>query len=136
MISRILPVFMLLSSLSFSAIVAGQESEEAVATCTAISVVARDIMTARQDDVPMATTLPAALQGLRRFYEEYVGDWEQAVEEKPATIRELQELMSMIVREAYGIPLATTEADRMALIREFEDELFGGCVEGMQSAGR
>ena len=44
--------------------------------------------------------------------------------------------MSMIVREAYGFPLATTEADRMALIREFEDELFGGCVEGMQSAGQ
>lgn len=135
MMSRILLIFILLSSLS-SPIVAGQESEDAVATCTAISVVARDIMTARQDNVPMATTLPAALQGLKRFYEEYVGDWEQAVEEKPATIRELQQLMSMIVREAYGFPLATTEADRMALIREFEDELFGGCVEGMQSAGQ
>ena len=32
--------------------------------------------------------------------------------------------------------LALTEADRMALIREFEDQLFGGCVEGMQSAGQ
>jgi len=111
--------------------------------CKWVSILAKDVMTARQQDKPMSETLPYALDRLNDFPKDMIeliapessedlddlDDVEQAEVEAlfDPVFQELKPFITQMVMAAYEVPTFSTGGNQRDLISEFENTFFAGC---------
>ena len=91
--------------------------------CRDISIIANEIMTARQMDKPMSETLPAAVDRFRDMVVGYKGEVDLEDTE------EMTKAIAPLVMAAYDIPLWPIESMQRNAISTFENTVFGGCYK-------
>ncbi len=95
--------------------------------CKDLSIIAREIMTARQMDKPLSETLPMALDRMGDMVEKYRGEMDSA------EMKEMEEMFAPLVMAAYEVPSYGMEGLGRSEISEFENTTFAQCYEGMTS---
>ena len=114
--------------------------------CKWMSILAKEIMTARQKDKPMSETLPFALDRLRDFPKDMGVDIEELSEEleleeeEQAEIlaefepffQEMKPIITQLVMGAYKAPVFTCEETQRGWISDFENAAFASCYEGYE----
>jgi hypothetical protein len=112
--------------------------------CKWVSIIARDIMTARQQGKPMSETLPFALDRIRDFPEDMGLDVEELSEdmdeEKKAEMLAVLEnfyqgikpIITELVMRVYEAPAYTFEENQRTAISELENATFAQCYEGYE----
>jgi len=140
-----------LLSLVVSAVSYGQDDSDeltlediGIEYCRWLSMVAKDIMTARQEDEPMSETLPFALDRVSDFsadllpqIEELAGGMdEQFRSELFAQLEEtetnLRPIVKSLVAGVYEIPVYAAEGNQRRAISEFGNTVFSSCFEGVE----
>ena len=91
--------------------------------CKDISIIAKEIMIARQAGKPLSETLPNALAQF--------GEMQKRYEIEP--FEEGNEAITVLVMAAYDIPTYSTEGNQRREISEFENQVFAECYKGMAS---
>lgn len=108
--------------------------------CKWVSILARDVMTARQQGVPMSETLPFALDQLGELPKDMIefsypelskefDDEEQAEFHSlsDSIFQEMKAPITQMVMAAYEVPSYSTEGNQRNAIGEFENTFFAGC---------
>ena len=91
--------------------------------CRDLSIIAKEIMTARQMDKPMSETLPVAVDRFREMVIGYGG------EEDLEDTEEMTEAIAPLVMAASDIPLWSIESMQRNAISTFENTAFGECYK-------
>jgi len=116
----------LLVSLLLATVAYADDEASPMGVCKDLSIIAREIMTARQEDKPMSETLPAALKLFRDMADSYEVEWVEEAKEAEEGIVEL-------VMAAYDLPSYPVEVLQTREISEFENEVFAECYKGATS---
>ena len=87
--------------------------------CKDLSMIAKEVMTARQKDKPLSETLPAAQKRFRELVDDYGVD----------TDNESDVLIAEMVMGAYEMPSYGVTANQKSMIAKFENEIFAGCYK-------
>ncbi len=96
--------------------------------CKDLSIIAKEIMTARQMDKPMSETLPLAVDRLRDMFVEYGRELDSDETEK---ITEMIAPLVMAAYESSSYPSDSAFEDaRRKEISEFENMIFAECFKG------
>jgi hypothetical protein len=118
-----------LALLFFAALMLAANADEpddfsAIEVCRDFSLIARDVMTARQNKEPMSEILPATIKRFQKWAEEYG---------REMSSQEAEEMSAPLVMAAYD---ATAYPDgspwngkRQDAIRDFENDMFEQCYE-------
>ena len=109
-------------------------------TCKWMSILARDIMIARQQDKPMSETLPYALDRLNDFPNDMIDlidpetsedldDVELAVMEVAfgTVSQEFKPMITQLVMGTYEVPTYDSQGLRRDAISDAENTIFAGC---------
>lgn len=134
-------ILIALVSLMLATTTYGQDAgaEFGVEFCKWLSVLARDVMAARQRSEPMSETLPYALDRLEggpevvaASAEEYLSiladdDREEALARLEDIFQQMRPLVTGMVKGAYEIPVQGLERNQRTVISEWEDQFFAGC---------
>ena len=90
--------------------------------CKDLSMIAKEVMTARQKDKPLSETLPAAQKRFRELVDNYGADTDNESDALDALIAEM-------VMGAYEMPSYGVTANQKSMIANFENEIFAGCYK-------
>ncbi len=136
-----------LLALLFATTTYGQDEDASLGIeyCRWLSILAKEIMTARQQDKPMSETLPFALDRLRDFPKDIGVDIEELSEdleeeeqaemhaEMLAVIenyfQEMKPIITQLVMGAYEAPVFTDEKTQRRWISDLENAVFASCYE-------
>jgi hypothetical protein len=116
------PVAVLLSLLLATTAYAADEVTP-IDVCKDFSVIARDIMKARQMGDPLSETLPNALKQFSEFQDRYGIEPDE----------EGDKHLAALVMAAYEAPIMQYEEFQQSAIDEFENEFFAECYKEMTS---
>ncbi len=132
----------LLLSLLFATTTYGQDDDASfgIEYCRWVSILAKEIMTARQEDKPMSETLPFALDRLKEFLDDMGVDVEELGEEERAEVlaelevyfQTMRPIITQMVMGAYKAPTFTYEEHQRDAISEFENGAFASCYESYE----
>ena len=112
--------------------------------CKWMSVLAKDIMTMRQNGKPMSETLPIALDRLDEMVVDIVEsmevDLDQLTEEEKAelnvgpeeSMKELKPIVTQLVIGSYDVPVYGSSDNRRRVISETENTMFGSCYQELE----
>jgi hypothetical protein len=131
--NRLLWATLLLFSQLLAAPAYGQfESYDSnVEFCKWLSILARDVMTARQKNTPMSETLPWAVGRLPDMLSDMgidVTEWEyEAQVQWEEHFQGMKLIVSNLVMEAYGVPALDSPNLKRDSINEFENLVFSAC---------
>lgn len=89
--------------------------------CSGLSQVAKQIMAARQQNMPMSEVLPEAIDGFRNWAEKYGLDLDVDFPEKAA---------SEFVMIAYDELIPLDDRHKSGKVTDFENIVFKRCYEG------
>ena len=117
------------------------DTEWNIEYCKWVSLLAKDIMTARQDDAPMSETLPFALDRVDNFFYDMGVDFDEldeeeaelALQEADDFAKEMKPLITKMVMGFYEAPVWTVEMLQTQAISEAENATFASCFGGMES---
>ncbi len=126
----------------------GQDAgaDSGIEFCKWVSILAKDVMTARQHGKPMSETLPFALDRLRGFHEDLGVDVDElsaglSDDEKADLHAELersyQEVKPAITKMVLGVykkEVFTDEKLQRDAISDFENGVFASCYMGYEEA--
>lgn len=112
--------------------------------CKWMSLLAKDIMTMRQDSKPMSQALPIALERVDNMMIDIVESMGlevqelteeekielQAMSEEP--VEGLKSVVSELVIGSYDMPVYSHPDNRREAINETENQMFGTCYKGFQ----
>ena len=122
------------SSLLLSLLVAtpayADDEPSAMDWCRDISLIARDVMYARQSNVPMSSTLPNTLDELRNMFTELGVDINDMDEEQQEAFGQIEELITRLVMDAYEVPAWDLESLQNDAVNSFENSAFSYCYQG------
>ena len=119
----------LLVSLLLATVAYADDEASPMGVCKDLSIIAREIMTARQEDKPMSETLPAALKLFRDMADSYEVEWDEEAKEA----KEAEEGIVELVMAAYDLPSYPIEELQTREISEFENEVFAERYKGATS---
>ena len=92
--------------------------------CKDWSIIAREIMTARQNDVPMSETLSKAISR----YQDWADKYDREMDAQTA-----EELAAPLVMGAYGEIIEATDRFQQQAITAFENRVFQECYQRRMS---
>jgi len=124
------PVFVLffLASLWLALPADAADEVSEIDFCRDLSLIARDVMTARQKKMPMSETLPNAIKLIEDWAEKYGIEMNS---------EEIEETAAMLVVPAYdgtAWPRGSLyNEERQDAISDFENQAFEGCYKGAKS---
>ena len=120
----------------------GQDEDASlgIELCRWVSILAKEVMTARQKDTPMSETLPFALDRIKDFPNdmgilgEELGEEERAemLAEFENSFQEMKPIITQLVMGAYEAPAFTYEEYQRTAISEFENATFASCYQGWE----
>ena len=122
--TRVTVALFLLLALMITAQADEPEEVSTIDLCRDISLIAKDIMTARQEKQPMSEVLPAAIKKLQKWAAKYGREMGS---------QEAEEMSAPLFMAAYDVPAypdgSAWNSERRDAIRDFENEAFEGCYE-------
>jgi hypothetical protein len=92
--------------------------------CKDLSTIAKEIMTARQQNRPMSETLPRATDRVKEWGDKYGLEMD---------MEEAEEAAAGMVMAAYEVMISTNEEFRQDRVTEFENDIFKECYKGLTS---
>ena len=116
--SVIVLLLLLLTSTAYAA-----DDASPIDFCTDMSIIAKEIMTARQKDRPMSETLPMAKNLIKSWGEKYGLE---------IAMGEAEEMAAEMVMAAYK-KMISTDPFKKETITEFENNIFAECYKGLTS---
>ena len=119
---------------------------DSIEFCKDLSILAREVMVARQNDRPMSEVLPTAIKRMQKVYEdalsrelgvdlddalsalEALGTDEMEIKEKKEELEDAaREAAKLLLVAAYDVPSYSTPGNQKDAINDFENEFFEGC---------
>ena len=113
-----------LSSLLLATTAYADDEVDEIDICREFSLIAKEIMTARQDDKPMSETLPIAIDRFRDWADKYGFEMD---------MEDAEEFAAEMVMAAYESSPSFGEEHQRRRISEFENSHFGECYKGLTS---
>ena len=110
--------------------------------CKWMSVLAKDIMTMRQNGKPMSETLPIALDRLDEILVDFVEsvsvDFDQLTEEEKTelnvgleeSMKGIKPVVTQLIIGSYDVPVYGSSDDRRRVVSDAENAMFGSCYQG------
>jgi hypothetical protein len=121
---RLVVVLFFLASLWLVAPADAADEISEIDVCRDFSLIAKDIMTARQKDRPMSETLPTARDRIK--------DWADNVGFDMDT-KKAEGIAADLVMAAYDIPVYPIDRLAQVEISQFENQHFEECYTGLTS---
>jgi hypothetical protein len=125
--SRLIVVFFLASLWLASPADAADDVSD-IDICRDFSLIAKNVMTARQKKQPMSETLPNTIKQMKDWVKKYGLEMDS---------KDVEEGAALMVMPAYDIAAYPSDSnwnpERQDAIRDFENMFFEGCYEGLQS---
>ena len=126
--TRVTVVLFLLPALMIAAQADEPEEVSAIDLCRDLSLVAKYVMTARQDKEPMSEVLPAASKQIQNWAATYGLEMDS---------QKAEEMSAPLVITAYDVRAypdgSQWNPERRDVIRDFENEIFEQCYEEFTS---
>lgn len=113
----------ILLSLFLAATAHADDEVSPISVCTDFSIMAREVMTARQKDKPMSESLPMAKNLVKRWGEKYGLE---------IPMDEAEKIAAEVVMAAYTA-IISTDPFKKETITEFENGVFAECYKEMTS---
>jgi len=104
-----------------------------VESCKLVSIVAKEIMTARQEGQPLSETLPSAINRFKELLEEIGVDVSVLEAEIPGELKELEQAIAQLAMGAYEVPPFSNENAQRDAIDYYENTAFSECYKGVVS---
>ena len=104
-----------------------------IESCKLVSIVAKEVMTARQKGQPMSETLPSAIDRFKDLIGEIGVEIDDLGGEEQEALKELEQVIAQLVMGAYEAPPFTDENAQRMTINHFENAAFAECYKGSMS---
>jgi hypothetical protein len=123
--NRTVVIFSFLMSLMLTPQVFADDGFSTIDVCKSFSLIAKDIMVARQKDRPMSETLPFARDRIKKWADKFGFDLE---------IKEAEQMAAELVMAAYDRPSFDMDGGNAPHeINSFENLHFEECYKGLTS---
>ena len=126
--SRLVVVIFFLASLWPAAPADAADEISGIDICRDFSLIAKNVMTARQKKQPMSETLPDTIKQIEDWAKKYGIEMDA---------KDVEEGAALMVMPAYDMAAYPSDSnwnpERQDAIRDFENASFEGCYTGLQS---
>ena len=117
-------VLSFLASLFLAARADAVDDFSEIDVCTSFSLIAKDVMIARQKDKPMSQTLPLARDRIKKWADKFGFG---------VDLKEAEEQAAQLVMAAYDRPSYGSGGNAQDQISDFENDYFKECYKGLTS---